>query len=732
VPRKSSSPTPKRRPPNGRNRPRPRIRWKMWALAAVLAGLLVAGAVCVTYAVWASSFDMKGVEEIPSRSTVFDMDGKLYTRLQGENRIRVESLEKVSPHFIDALLAREDVRFYSHRGVDPIGIVRAVVRNVAAGGAQQGASTLTQQLARNTYPERISGKSKNVHRKLLEAFVAARIEQHYKKDEILMHYMNRIYFGSGVYGIEAASQTYFGKPAEKLSLGEAAMIAGIIRAPTYASPFQHPERATRARDAVLDRMAKAGKIKPEQAEAAKTARLNFARRRALVAQMNYAMDAVERDLNILLTDEQRADGGLKIYTTIDPTLQKAAEEAVDAQLRKVEARPGYSHPRKADFSREAREEEMETPYLQGAALVIDNRSGAVRALVGGRDYAESKFNRVLKSRRQVGSTFKPFVYAAAYRRGLLPGASVDDGPIRNGEIRGAANWTPENSDGAHKGVLRAEEGLVLSRNTMSVRVGDIAGLDEVARVAESVGIKEMPRQPAVFLGAFEATLWDVTAAYSTFPNNGVRRQSYIIERIDDASGEVIYRAAHVQAPALDPGVSWLVTNALAKVFEKGTATSARSMGWKAPAAGKTGTTNDYRDAWFIGYTSTLTCGVWVGLDQPDTIMARGYGAALALPIWVDIMRDAAPQRYPAAAFRPGVPMERVIVCATSSGLATSGCARAGSDYAAEIPAGMTRRAPCPMHHGGVLDEEQRPSERTRRPPVTEGILRSFRRFFGGD
>ena len=401
-----------------------RSGWRRALLWLALLAFLVLGTVCVTYAIWASTFDLQAVKEMPSRSTVYDMDAKVYSRLQGENRI-VVPLESVSPHFIEALLAREDTRFYAHRGIDPLGIVRAILRNVTSHSAAQGASTLTQQLARNSFPDRIGWQNKTLHRKLLEAFVSLRIEQQFKKEEILGFYVNRIYFGNGVYGIEAASLAYFGKHASELSLGEAAMIAGIIRAPTFSSPFQHPDRAVKARDSVLERMESLKRVTPAQAAAARSAKLLIARRRPLQTQENYAMDAVVRDLNVILSDDQRAQGGLKIYTTLDPALQRAAEQAVDVQLRKVEARPGFAHPRRSEFTAEQRDEEAQTPYLQGAAVVIDHRAGALRAIVGGRDYAESKYNRALMAQRQVGSTFKPFVYAAAFHRGLLPGATIE-------------------------------------------------------------------------------------------------------------------------------------------------------------------------------------------------------------------------------------------------------------------------------------------------------------------
>jgi len=711
-------------------RPRLRGSWKKWLFFACLAGFAIFAVVCLVYGFWASSFDMEAVKEMPQRSTVYDMDGKVWSRLQGENRI-VVPLTEVSPNFINALLAREDARFYQHKGVDPIGIMRAIVRNLAPGGAVQGASTLTQQLARNSYPQRI-GQRRSVHRKLLEAFVAARIEQRYKKDEILTHYVNRIYFGSGLYGVEAASLAYFGKHAKDLTLGESATMAGIIRSPSRFSPLNNPKGAMKERDTVLERMVKLNKINSADAERARKAGFVVSKKRQLTAQENYAMDAVRRELDLLLSGDQRDDGGMKIYTTIDPALQSRAEQAVDAQLKKVESRPGYPHPKKADFSKEAKDEEQQPPYLQGALVVIDNRSGGIRALVGGRDFSESKYNRAIlpQAARQVGSTFKPFVYAAAFTRGLLPGAAIDDGPIARGEVRGAPNWTPDNSDGTSKGVLRAEEGLIQSRNTMSVRVGELAGLETISQISAAAGIEDVPRQPSAYLGAFETTVRELTSAYTVFPNNGVRRQSYLIERIDDASGEIIYRAAHVERAALDPGVSWLITSALMKVIERGTAAAAKSLGFNKPAAGKTGTTNDYHDAWFVGYTSSLTCGVWVGLDTPQTIVPRGYGAALALPIWTDVMNTASANRYPALAFRPPEPLDHALVCATSNELATDGCERARAAYAIDLPESRVPRTSCHLHGGSVLAE--RPTTDRRRRSVPESVFRSFRRFFGGE
>ena len=360
-------------------------------------------------------------------------------------------------------------------------------------------------------------------------------------------------------------------------------------------------------------------------------------------------------------------------------------------------------------------------------MAIENRSGGIRALVGGRDYSESKLNRAFMAKRQVGSTFKPFVYAAAFEKGMLPGASIADAPLERGEVKGAPTWTPDNSDGSNRGVLRAEEGLIQSRNTMSVRIGERAGLPAITKLAEDAGLADVPKVPGIYLGTFEATVRDLTAAYTVFANGGVRRQAYLIERIDDANGETIYRAAHITQPAMDPGVAWMTTNILSKVLERGTAASAKTLGFAKPAAGKTGTTNDYVDAWFVGYTTSLTCGVWVGLDTPKTSIPNGYGAALALPIWVDVMKAAPAARYPATAFPAPANLQRgVSVCAISNELATGACERADSAYTIDLPPSCVPRDACPVHRGEVLTEEK------PKRSVPQSIFRSFKKFFGGN
>src|SRR6184192_2443584 len=703
-----------------------RYGWKI-TLLLLLAGAVFA--IFLFYGTWAQTFDMKNVGEMPERNTVYDVDGKIYSRLAGANRLKV-SLSEVSPFFISAVLAREDARFYAHKGVDWRGILRALVRDITSGSAKEGASSITQQLARNSLP--LGGRT--LSRKVLEAMVAFRIEHEFTKQQILELYVNRIYFGTGCYGVETASQAYFGKDASKLNVSEAALLAGLIRSPNRFSPLKNPEGSAIQRDAVLDRLVALKKITLAQAEQAKKTKIVTHPKRMPQIQANYAMDAVQRALSLILTQDQMDDGGLSIYTTLDPSVQNAAQDALEAQLSKIERQSNFRHPPKAEYTPpENGEGDAAMPYLEGAVVVIDNASGGIRALVGGRDYAQSKFNRALTpTNRQLGSAFKPFVYAIAFTHGLLPGGAISDGPIQPGEIDGAGNWSPANSDGTYGGIMPCSYGLIHSRNTMSVRVGQFAGLDSVQEVATTLGLSQnIPRGPAIYIGSFETNLKDLTAAYSIFPNAGVRKQAYIIERIDDQQHKPIYLAAHISVPTLDPGAAWMTSRLMQEVLTEGTAASSRSLGFKLPAAGKTGTTNDYKDAWFLGYTSTLTCGVWVGFDQPTTIISRGYGAALALPVWTQVMNKAA-QHYPAEPLQPTMPIQHATVCSISNQLATTGCTGAGTAYDIDLPADKVPTAACQVHGGEQYPFAQQFQGLPQKAATFPGrLFKSFRKLFGG-
>lgn len=702
-----------------------RTSWKLILLSLPFLGIL---GVLMFYAMWAQTFDLKKVGDMPERNTVFDVDGKIYSRLAGANRLKV-ALNEISPYFIEAVLTREDTRFFEHKGIDWRGIGRALVKDIMSGSAKEGASSITQQLARNSLP--LGGRT--LSRKMLEAMVALRIENDFTKQQILELYINRIYFGSGCYGVETASLAYFGKNASKLNLSEAAILAGLIRSPNRFSPLKNPEGAAMERNTVLDRMLELKRITPAQAQEAKLAKVTSNPKRLPQIQENYAMDAVQRDLNLLLTADQIDNGGLYIYTTLDPSVQVSATQALETQLGKIERQSNFHHPTKASYKPPEQGEDSSMPYLEGAVVVIDNASGGIRGLVGGRDYAQSKFNRALTpANRQVGSSFKPFVYTVAFNHGLLPGAAISDGPIEPGEIQGAGNWSPGNSDGTYGGIRPVSYGLIHSRNTMSVRVGEIAGLDDVQKVATTIGLGEnIPHGPAIFIGSFESNLKDLTAAYTIFPNGGVRKQAYIIERIDDEDHTPIYRAAHVSVPALDPSATWMTSQLMEQVLTNGTASSARSLGFKLPAAGKTGTTNDYKDAWFLGYTTALTCGVWVGFDQPTTIIPRGYGAALALPVWTQVMTKAA-GRYPAEDLQPTMPLARATVCAISNHLATTGCNAAGTAYEVTVPEDKIPQTVCEVHGGTQTEFAERLQDVGRKAGTFPNrVLQSFRRFFGG-
>src|SRR3989440_4955646 len=379
-----------------------RYGWKISVLLLIGGGAL---ALLLFYGAWAATFDMKKVGAMPERNTVFDVDGKIYSRLAGSNRLRV-SLDEVSPLFIDALLAREDTRFYQHPGVDWHGIFRALVRDILSGSAKEGASSITQQLARNSLP--LGGR--NLSRKLLEAMVAFRIEHEFTKKQILELYVNRIYFGAGCYGVETASQAYFGKNASKLNLPEAALLAGLIRSPNRFSPLKNPEGAANERNAVLDRMVEVKKISAVDAAQAKLAKVNAHPKRLLQIQENYAMDAVQRDLNLILTQDQIDNGGMFIYTTLDPNVQNTAQEALQTHLTRIEHQGNFNHPHKANYHPPGNGEDPAKAHLEGALLASASHSGGIRALVGGRDYSQSKINRALPpANRQVGSAFKPFV-----------------------------------------------------------------------------------------------------------------------------------------------------------------------------------------------------------------------------------------------------------------------------------------------------------------------------------
>jgi penicillin-binding protein 1A len=678
------------------------LRFVGWSFLFLLflaaAGVVVAISIYSDYEKRAAQFDLSKIGAVPQRSAVYDLNSELYSYINGENRL-VVPFEKVSGWFVQALLAREDARFWEHKGVDYIGIARAMVTNFRSGDVKQGASTITQQLARNALE--LSGR--NYDRKALEAVLAKRIERSFSKKDVLELYMNRIYFGSGFYGIETASRGYFGKTAAELNLGESAVLAGLIRSPNRLSPRNDLTAALGERDTVLGRMVELNMISSADATAAKATNLTINTDRALRYQDDYVMDAVSRELQQLLTPEVIEFGGLRIYTTIDPQLQRAAQAAADRQLSKIEEAKDYPHSKKADFQpAEGGETEKPTDYLQASLVAIDNRTGAIRAIVGGRDYNQSKYSRALMSKRQIGSTFKPFVYAAAFQRGMLPGTLVSDDKIIPTDFRQVSNsntkWSPVNSDGDYMGLQPAATGLIRSRNTMTVRVGEFAGLPAVYDLARNLGIGEsMVKLPVAYLGAFETTLRDLTASYTAFPNLGIYRPSYLISRVEDTEGNILYNLQNQEKRVMPADTSWMISTILQHVMRSGTAAKSVQLGWKRPAGGKTGTTNDFHDAWFIGYSSSVTCGVWVGMDQPQPIMEKGYGSALALPIWVDFMSQLPEKTYPTERFDPPFRVTKSRLCSQSGVRATSQCEHLKVAYDSTLPSHRVPGQNCHIH-----------------------------------
>lgn len=606
------------------------------AAAALILWLLIAGGIYL----WALTFDLSRIQDLPERSAVLDRNGNFYSRLAGENRV-VMPFDKISNHFVNALITREDTRFYSHRGVDPIGIARAAVRNLLLGGIRQGGSTITQQLARNSFP--LGGR--NYGRKLIEAALAFRIETELTKEQILEAYMNRIYFGAGCYGIETASRTYFGKSAARLTLSESALMAGLIRSPSRLNPFNDFDGSLKQRDIVLRRMYEIGMIDAERMEIALTEKIHVMAKNQPSYQQNWAMETVERELDLVLDREQITGGGLQISTTIDPNLQSAAEEALKNRLSSIEDRPGYPHPK---MGAPTPSSALATPYLQGAVVVIDNRTGGIAAIVGGRDYKDSRFNRAIHARRQIGSTAKPFVYARAFETGIRPGDKISDARLSPADLpRGIKPYDPVNADGKYPPSITVSEALIRSRNPASVRIGLKVGLADLSKLFDRAALANAADPlPSLALGAFESTLKDLTSAFTAFATGGIRLQPYLISEIKDSNGRVLYKSTRGRIRIIHPDAAGMTADVLSEVMTSGTASRSRALGYKKWGAGKTGTTNDSLDAWFVGFHSSLTCGVWVGFDQPRSIYKNAYGADLALPVWVDIMQGASASDYP--------------------------------------------------------------------------------------
>ena len=562
-------------------------------------------------------------------TTVYADTGEPIGEFYQERRV-VLPLQRIPRILKQAVLAAEDARFYEHEGVDFQGILRALWSDLRARRIVEGGSTITQQLTRQLFlsPE------KSLRRKVKEAVLSVEIESRYAKDEILGFYLNQVYFGSGAYGVEAAARTYFGKGVEELNLAEASLLAGLPKAPSQFSPFLNPERARERQRYVLGRMLSLRMITREQSAEAAAAPLPLVRP-APMALAAHFVEGIRQELQDKVGSQKLYRGGLKVYTTLDASLQRAAQEALEKGLRELERKQARYRQRMKPFA----------PPVEGALVAIDPKTGYIRALVGGRDFRQSQFNRATQALRQPGSAFKPFIYAAALSSGYSPNDMLLDAPVTYVSAPGAPPWRPENFDGKFLGPVPIYQALAESRNVPTVRLLEKVGPNKVIDLARRMGIHS-PLQPylSLALGSSDLTLMEITAAFAAFADEGIWIKPVSWVKITDSAGKILEESRTEVRDAIPAELAQEMTKLLQGVVEHGTGQFAKALG--RPAFGKTGTTNDFDDAWFIGYSAGLVAGVWVGYDDHRSLGNRETGAVAAGPIWLDFMKEAVRKSRP--------------------------------------------------------------------------------------
>jgi 1A family penicillin-binding protein len=613
----------------------------------------------------------------PQATIVFDRADRPVFSFGAEQRIDV-ALDEVSPHLVAAVIAAEDRRFFQHRGLDPVRIAGAAWRNSRAGRITQGGSTITQQLVRAMY----LGHERTWRRKIREALIATDLEARLSKRQILELYLNTIYFGDGFYGVEAAARGYFGQRARDLGPEQAALLAALVRSPAR-SPSAAPATALARRNLVLRLMHRAGTL-PEPDYRAALARPLSVRPRthagfALTEHLEpgppnqdpveprtshleprtssglYFHEAVRLQLVALFGDERVLRDGLRVYTTLDPDQQREAERAIRERIAKLGAK------------RKLLREE-----LQGALVSLDPRTGEVRALVGGRDFDRSRFNRAVQARRQPGSAFKPIVFAAALERGYGPGSLLRE--LSTPILAAEGDWLPNGEHEEEEYTLR--RALRVSSNRASAQLMQLVGVRPVIDFAHKLGIEsDLPAVPSLALGTGGVTLLELVSAYGAFANNGLWVRPTLIRRVEDRHGALVWQTPHDVRQAVSASTAFLMSSMLRDVIAGGTGHLARSMGFRQPAAGKTGTTNDYADAWFVGYTPRLATGVWFGFDRPRTIFKGGFAGVVAVPAWTQFMMKATAGDA-GDWYKTPTDVARVEICRDSGELATMQCRRA--------------------------------------------------------
>jgi len=603
-------------------------------------------------------------------SRVFSSDGTVIHEFYEEKRIPI-SLHEIPDFLKNAVIVVEDRRFYSHWGVDFMGIMRAFYINIRSGDIVQGGSTITQHLARNLFLT----TEKTFSRKIREAILALEIERTYSKDEILEMYFNQVYFGSGAYGIEAAAQTYFGKHTSELTLDEGTLLAGIPRWPSRYSPYLNIEASLNRRATILDLMVEEAFLSPNTAEGVKASPVDLKGRGQKEKIATYFVEYIRKELEDRFGYNSLYRGGLDIYTSLDLELQEKAMEIMERNLRDIEAQWNYEHityEKYLENYENGNQPGGPIPYLQGALIAFEAETGYIKAMIGGRDYVHSKFNRATQARRQPGSVFKPFVYTAAVDNGIPLSTIIIDSPISLDQP-GREDWRPTNYDENFQGPTPLRVGFKKSINLISIKLLMKIGVSTVIEYAKRMGIESpIPAVESIAVGAAEVLPMEVTSAFSIFANQGVRVDPLAIVRVESREGEVLWENKPRKEAVLSPQTAYIMTSLLQEVLESGTGRGARLRGFTRPAGGKTGTTNDYTDAWFVGFSPDIICGVWVGFDQPKTIINKGTGARCALPIWSDFMieahRDLPPRNFP-------VPSNIVTkkVCGESGLLVTDSC-----------------------------------------------------------
>jgi penicillin-binding protein 1A len=629
---------------------------------------LVAGSVGAAVWVGRHTFAIRQLTSGVGDTTFYSADGRPWFRMDEQRRD--VPIDRIAPVLRNAVVAVEDHRFAHHFGLDPIGIGRAVVGN-ARGDGLQGGSTITQQLARTLF----LSNQRTWGRKAKEAVLAVMLEAQLSKTQILELYLNRIYLSSGVYGVEPLSQRLFGKPASDVTLPEAAMIAGLIQAPSALSPWSNYDGALERSRVVLQRMREEGFITADEEQRAARARPRVRPYELVIdARAAYAKEFLRQQFRNQFGGSHPPDW--RVRTSFDLDLQDAAERAVANGL----ARRGL-------------------PELQAALVAMDPRTGNIVAMVGGRDFRTSSFNRAVRSRRQPGSAFKPIVFAAALARGWSP-ASVLDGLDAVSATDGDEEWMPRNIGGAQQDALTLRQALVVSDNRAAVALQQRIGTRAVLRLAEQVQMQDLPDVPSLALGSGSVTPLELARAYAMFPNGGYDVTPRAILQVLDADGDIAHESPTTRDQVVSPQVAYQMVSMLNDVVDRGTARGVRAWGVRFPVGGKTGTTSEFKDAWFVGFSTSLVVAVWVGFDQPATIGADATGARLALPIWSEFMRRTARRTRPAA-FQVPPGLARVELCRVSARLPLRDC----PTYTEFFKDGDERPTAMCQEHEGTLGQQ---------------------------